>query len=287
MVEMATPEAGYLAELHVRRGQAIGAGSPLFKLDSEPSHQDLIASAKRREAAEAREKDAELGEREEMIQQLEAQLIADRAAYDYATKEFDRLSILARSRAVAQEQLDRVQSEEIKAAQQIVASEAKLKLAKKGQRPLQVAALNAESAAQKALEETSAWRADQLERVAPEASIIQETLFEPGEWVPAGRPVVVLRRLKDLRARFFVAPDVAADLKLGEEVKVRLPGDAGLVSAKIVRVADQAEYTPPVIYSREQSERLVMMIEAQLPEEMAVKLHPGLPVTVELGETPP
>ena len=45
-------------------------------------------------------------------------------------------------------------------------------------------------------------------------------------------------------------------------------------------VSDQAEYTPPVIYSNERREQLVFLIEARPAAAAALELHPGQPVTV-------
>jgi HlyD family secretion protein len=47
-------------------------------------------------------------------------------------------------------------------------------------------------------------------------------------------------------------------------------------------VSNQAEYTPPVIYSNESRAKLVFMVEAHPSIADATKLHPGQPVSVVL-----
>ena len=49
-------------------------------------------------------------------------------------------------------------------------------------------------------------------------------------------------------------------------------------------VADEAEYTPPVIYSRDSRAKLVFLVEAY-PDDpgQAPTLHPGQPIDVELA----
>ena len=282
LIEMASPEAGYLRALPVNRGQTIETGTLLFRLESAPVEKDLAAARERRLAAESRAKDATQGEREEVLTRLQANVASIQASFNLAKKEYTRVVSLARSKAVAQEKLDIAVADLAKATEQMRAAEADLALAGKGQRPLQIEALEAEASALQSVEDSASWREAQLQLRAPESSVVEDTLYEPGEWVPAGHPIVVLRRLTDLRARFFVSPADAATLTMGEAVQVRLPGDEGKVEARIVRVANQAEYTPPVIYSREQSERLVLMVEAELSKEDATRLHPGLPVTVEI-----
>ena len=47
-------------------------------------------------------------------------------------------------------------------------------------------------------------------------------------------------------------------------------------------VSSQAEFTPPVIYSRESRAKLVFMVEARPVAKDATRLKPGQPVDVVL-----
>jgi HlyD family secretion protein len=57
------------------------------------------------------------------------------------------------------------------------------------------------------------------------------------------------------------------------------------VAATLTFIAPAAEYTPPVIYSRESRAKLVFMVEARPRAEQAMSLHPGQPVVAELVAT--
>jgi len=46
-------------------------------------------------------------------------------------------------------------------------------------------------------------------------------------------------------------------------------------------ISPRAEYTPPVIYSRESRAKLVFMVESVFEPQIAATLHPGQPVDVE------
>jgi len=52
---------------------------------------------------------------------------------------------------------------------------------------------------------------------------------------------------------------------------------------KVSFISPQAEYTPPVIFSRESRSKLVFMVEAVFDNETAANLHPGQPVDVRFG----
>jgi HlyD family secretion protein len=280
VIEIASSEPGTLATLDVRRGQRVARDAPLFTLDATPLRQELAAMQARRAAADKRAADAALGERDETIRRISADLAAAREALNLARIEQARQAALLREAVATQAQTDAANSAAKQQEEHVRSLEASLELARKGQRPLQVDALAAEAAALAATTAQLEWRVAQTSRAAPADAFVEDTLREPDEWVPAGRPVVLLRRADDLHVRCFLPPDRVAALRKGDTLEVRPPGDGPLLRATVSRIADQAEFTPPVIYSREESERLVILVEADLAPADAERLHPGLPVTV-------
>ena len=86
----------------------------------------------------------------------------------------------------------------------------------------------------------------------------------------------------NVKIRFYVPEPQLATLRMGAPVTVRCDGCATTVAAKVSFIAPQAEYTPPVIYSRENRAKLVFLIEAH-PDQASAALHPGLPVEVVLA----
>jgi HlyD family secretion protein len=282
LIEIACPTAGYLETLSVQRGQQVDKNAPLFRIDTSQLDHNLEAAKAKHVAAEQRATDAGRGEREENIRRLQANLTAAQAAQAFARAEYTRNHELAKTSAVSQSVADLSESQMKQSAEQVRALEAELELARQGQRPLQIESLTSEASALEASERDATWLRAQAARIAPEAAIVQDTLFEPGEWIAAGRPVVVLRRITDLRARFYISPQYASSLKTGDRVEVMLPGSTSPLSATVTRISDQAEYTPPVIYSREESQRLLFLVEARLQPADAARLHPGLPVTIKI-----
>lgn len=65
-------------------------------------------------------------------------------------------------------------------------------------------------------------------------------------------------------------------------MELRCDGCAAPIAATISFIASQAEYTPPVIYSKENRAKLVYLVEARPRPEDAVRLHPGQPLDVQL-----
>jgi HlyD family secretion protein len=109
-----------------------------------------------------------------------------------------------------------------------------------------------------------------------------DTLYSSGEWVAAGMPVISLLPPENIKVKFFVSEKQLGAIKLGQTISVTCDGCTTPVAAAISFIAPQAEYTSPLIYSKENRTTLVFLVEARAKAEDAVKLHPGQPVEVKL-----
>jgi HlyD family secretion protein len=116
--------------------------------------------------------------------------------------------------------------------------------------------------------------------LSPVTGTVQEVYFRAGETVQPAKPVVALLPPANLKIRFFAPETRLARIKIGETVDVSCDACAKGLTAKVSFIAQSAEYTPPVIYSREERAKLVYLIEARPadPEKFRV----GQPVTVML-----
>jgi HlyD family secretion protein len=113
---------------------------------------------------------------------------------------------------------------------------------------------------------------------------VQDTLYRSGEFVAAGNPVVVLLPPENLKVRFFVPQEILPKIKTGETIAVNFDGATKNYSATINFISTQNEFTPPVIYNRENRAKLVYMIEAKFSPADAPELRPGQPVDVKISQ---
>jgi len=120
---------------------------------------------------------------------------------------------------------------------------------------------------------------------APVSGSIQQIYFREGEMVPAQRPVLSIMPPGNMKVRFFVPETDLPKLALGDEVRVTCDNCAGDLTARIYFLATQAEYTPPVIYSLDERNKLVYLVQARpnKPEGLRV----GQPVSVFLKAKAP
>jgi len=211
---------------------------------------DQVAADARLFRLERTEEKAAREEAAETLQETRTQL-------DKAKLDFDRAKALREKKVIAPENYD--------AARQIL-----------------LGAQHAAAARQRTLEQAD-WRYSQKEQTAPAAGLVYDTYFRPGEWVPAGQPVVSLLPPEYLKVRFFVPEPDLGRVAAGAPILISVDGLDQPLTGKVSFVSPQAEYTLPIIYSRENRAKLVFLVEGSLDPESAGKLHPGAPVEVRLA----
>jgi HlyD family secretion protein len=128
---------------------------------------------------------------------------------------------------------------------------------------------------------TSETRLARRQGFAPVNGAIQQIYFREGEMVPEKRPVLSIMPPGNMKIRFYVPETELPKLAIGDEVKVSCDNCAADISAKIYFIATTAEYTPPVIYSLDERNKLVYLIQARpaWPEVLRV----GQPISVHLN----
>ena len=132
---------------------------------------------------------------------------------------------------------------------------------------------------------TSQTRLARRSGFAPVGGTIQQIYFREGEMVPAQRPVLSIMPPGNMKLRFFVPEAELPKLAIGDEVKVTCDNCAADLTAKIYFIATTAEYTPPVIYSLDERNKLVYLIQAR-PSRPEV-LRVGQPISVFLNPRTP
>ena len=141
----------------------------------------------------------------------------------------------------------------------------------------------AQVASQQAAFDKAKWSFDQKQQFAPADAFVQDTLYRVGEFVATGNSVVVLLPPENLKARFFVPQEMLPQIKTGENVSVTFDGVPKSYSAMVNYISTQAEFTPPVLYNRENRAKLIFMIEAKFSPADAAELRPGQPVDVKIS----
>lgn len=281
---MAAPVAGYVDALPVQRGEQVEAGALLFTLDTATEQRRLEQARAERTAAEARLHDARKGAREPEIQALRSAADAIEADLQRLRLQLERQQTLVDTGASPQENLDDARLTEQRVAAQLRQARAQLEQADLPARSDVIDALTAQVEAARAAEALAQWQVDQAQQSSPIAAVVEDVLYRPGEWVAAGKPVVVLYPPADVLAYFYVSDTDLPAIREGATVEI-IPNGAGeALSARIDAVSSDPEYTPPVIFSNETRGKLLYRVEARLEPGATGNVHPGQPVRVRIGK---
>ncbi|MGN6150165.1 MAG: HlyD family secretion protein [Rhizomicrobium sp.] len=236
---ISAPQPGWVSSLHVERGTYVHRGDLLFTLDDT----------------------AQIASRDQAIASLEtakASLTQEEANLAYAGQQLRRQTGLARANTGTPANLDLAKSNYEQSAARI----AQLKS--------QIAQTNASLAG-------ATYSLTQRNIVAQTEGRVQDIYFRPGEYVPASTPVVSILPPKNIYVRFFVPETQFSKIHIGQKVRVMCDGCKPM-DATISFIAQQEEFTPPVIFSQDSRTKLVFKLEARVPGGM--KLNPGQPVQV-------
>ena len=270
---IAPPQPGWITSLNVARGAHVKPGDALFTLDAV---RELAARDNANAQIAAAKEQA--GQATAQIAQAQAQQTQIDADIAKNQKELERQQELVRIGGTPRRDVEAAQAaydgscaqRNQAAAQQSQAAAARRQAdaqARQGQASLATAEFNLSERSVHAL-------------VGGE---VQDIYFRQGEYANAGTPVIALLPPANVFARFFVPEAQVAKLALGAQVHIACDGCGPNLTGTITFIASQAEFTPPVIYSVGNRERLVFKVEARMAE--GLPLRPGVPIEVWPVET--
>jgi HlyD family secretion protein len=120
---------------------------------------------------------------------------------------------------------------------------------------------------------------------APIAGTVQQIYFREGETVAAQRPVLSIMPPGNMKVRFYVSEVDLPSFAIGDEVRVACDNCSPDLTARIYFIATTAEYTPPVIYSLDERNKLVYLVQARPSRPDALRV--GQPISVFLSPKTP
>ena len=243
-IYLSSQDAGIIGELFVREGDVVEAGARVFRLDPNRLNYNAESAQAQRAAAAAAVRTAQAQATLAQRNYARSAQLADRGFYSRARLDADRASLDVANAQLAQ------------ARRQATAAGAETGLAQE--------------------------RLEDLAGTAPLAGTIQQIVHRQGEVVAAGQPIAALLTPENMKVRFFAPEAMLAQLPVGTRVMVSCDGCAQPVEARVSFVATEPQFTPPVIYSLDQREKLVFLVEARF--DGATPIRPGMPVDVRIAE---
>lgn len=272
-------EPGRLSTLNVKEGESVAQGVALFSVESDLQQADLEGAKAALAESEARLSRLEAAQqRPEEIAVLEAQRERAKAAIEQSWPELERAQELLKRGFAPHSRVEQATAALERDKASLAEIDRQISVAKLKSRAEDIAA--AKTVVEQSRSRLASAETRRRQRVvsAPAGGIVQEIFYRQGEVVPAGRPVLSLLPPGNMKVRFFVTQSQFPKLSLKSQIAVSCDGCQTGMKASIFFLSTQAEFTPPVIFSREEREKLVFRVEARpLQPEL---LHVGQPVSV-------
>lgn len=281
-VYLSSPIPGQLIQLAVQRGETVKAGQLAWKLDPQPEASDLAKAKEQLQAAQQDLENLKSGERNTIIKRLEAQILQAQANVVYSEKMHERNATLAKTGAVGVAVVDQWKAQHEADVQKLQEAKANLAEAKLGARTNLISSQEAKVRAAQNDVSHYQWALDQKTKYFSKAGYVQDTLYKQNEYVEAGKPVLQFLPPENREVIFFIPQKQLSLIHAGQTVTFTCDACQKPFSATIVYISTQAEYTPPVIYSRDSRDKLVYRIEAKMDLNTAINMKPGLPVEVTI-----
>lgn len=278
-VRVGSPVPGTLIRLAVARGAEVKPGDLLFELEAEAETAAVREASHRVGQSAARLDNLRKGRRPTELAALESRLAQQQATLALWEKELARRQRLFADQVIAQSELDQTHAQRDAAIAARDATQSDLATARLGARDDEIRAAAAELEAAQAALDRARWSLDQKSQRAPNGAKVHDTLYREGEFVVAGAPVVSLLPPENLKVRFFVPEPELSQVPVGASIDVAIDGVPQPLRARVIYVATQPEFTPPVIYSRETRAKFVFLVEGAFASPND-SLHPGQPVDV-------
>jgi len=284
-VLVAPIEIAQIVDLAVNRGDRIEPGQPLGRLERRDAEIAVAQAEAGLAQAESQLANLQQGRRPEEIASVAAALASAEAQAAEAERVKQRQSDLLSQGISTQASFDSASTSVELAKAKVAELEANLSVARLPARANEIKAAQAGVQQAIAILESARWRLSKRTLSIPQAGVVSDIIRNTGE--VAGPQAPVLSVLPDgaLKLRVYVPEFALSSISIGTHLRVHCDGCGEGMRATVSYISADPEFTPPVIYSLENRQKLVYLIEAR-PDDGAWALAPGQIVDVDLeGES--
>jgi len=281
-VLIAPVETGRIVSLAKKRGDRVTRDEVVVQIESSDADIAVNEAEAALEQAKAQLANLKEGKRPEEIDVIAATLLSAQAQAAEAKRVFARESKLAKSGINAKADLDQAASALEQADALVSQTRANLAVARLPARSMEIEAADALVRQADAKLANARWRLEHRQLTVPSDGVVDDVIRREGEVAGPSQPVISVLPDGAVKLRLYAGERYLSRLKLGTVIAVHCDGCRDGLTAKITYISDNPEFTPPVIYSLENRQKLVYLIEAR-PEGDAPELKPGQIVDVVLA----
>ena len=262
-VLLAPVEVASVQTLAVKRGDKVFPGMVLATLEDADAKIALSEAQAALAQAEAQLANLKEGKRPEEIGVLEAARNSAAAESAENQRIAARLSGLSKRGIASAADLDTATTKLDLSRAKVAQAEANLSVARLPARDNEIRAAEQQVMRAKASHEQAAWRLSKRVIKAPDIGEISDVIRNPGDTAGPAAPVLAFLPQGAVKLKLYFSEEDHIRLTPGTLLNVHCDGCPAGLQASISYVSPDPEFTPPVIYSLENRQKLVYLVEAR------------------------
>ena len=273
---------GQLREIRFDRGDLIEEGALIAVLDDTAELPILLAREADLARARATAALVYAGPRVEEVRSTMAELDGARAVQREARANLDRNRNLPEQAATARSLISELEAAYAQSKAQVRMLQERLKQLRKGARPEELAASDAEVIAAEAAVEAEKERLALYALHASEGVTVLDVPVRIGEVVAAGATVMTVADTKHPYVDVFVPQQKLSGLEVGLPARIRVDAEDESFDGEIEHIAPTTEFTPRFLFSPTERSNLVVRVRVRI-NDLEERLHAGVPAFATFG----
>lgn len=271
---------GAVEELSITKGDIVREGQSLLKIDETEYLLALTQAEAALSMAEANMETMIEGTRQQQIISASSSVQAARALRDQTATDLVRYRELAAAGAISDQQLQTAETAAVQAQTQYTGASQGYSLAVEGARSTEMEAAEAAVESASAALDLALQRLEWTNIVSPINGTVTGTNVLAGENITPGMTLLTVADMDTVKVIFYISQPYLANTGTGGAVTVSTEGSEA-VTGTITHIADQAEFTPSQVETRDGRTSLVYRVEAGVPNPGHI-FKAGMPVDVEV-----
>jgi HlyD family secretion protein len=282
-VRLAAKVGGRLLEAPLEEGSMVAAGDLVASFETTDTEHQLAQARANAEAADAQLRLLLAGSRAEDLRRAEDQMAQAQAELDAARRDLDRLSGLAERGSATEKSRDDAATRHEVAQRAVAAARAELDKLVAGPRRQEVEAARAQRSSAEAMVAAVEQQIVDATVFAPSDGVVTARVAEPGEVLPPGATVAVVTNLARPWLTVWIDEPSLSQVKLGQQVNVRVDGRNEVFEGTVSFVSPVAEFTPKNVQTPDERAKLVFRVKVTLDNEDGI-FKPGMPADAYFGD---
>ena len=272
-LDVASLYPGRVERVLVAEGDAVKANEVLVELSSAQSSGQLAAAqaATLRAAELVQRARAGVTQAQQAVARADAEIAAYKQQQKVAKLELDNAKQMRREDLVSASELAKRQADFERATASVKAAQAARAEAQAAVAQGQAAVAEAEAGVKQATAQadTAASADADMAIRSPLTARVEYRLVEPGTVIGAGSRVISLLDPADVSMNVFLPNATVGGLRVGDEARLVLDGIDAVFPAQVSFIASEAQFTPKVVETADEREKLVFRVKLKVPADVA------------------